>query len=160
MKRIVVVLGLAALTLALIAGPVTAQAEVTREVYEGSIPTEGQTATVELTCGELSGVYDLSYNYKAFITTVTRPNGEQTTNIHSLILDGQAVNAETGRTFLFQNVSNETHQKQGELNQFSYTALLVSTDGETNIFLHITARLDENGEPVFEFRQERDNCPV
>jgi hypothetical protein len=167
MRRIVVVLGVAVLMLALIAGPVAAQADVTREVYEGSFPTpDGSTATTLFECGDNQEWLSLSYEYKAFIDTVTKPNGGQTYMFHTLV-HGQAVGVESGRTFLFHSAGNETYQVEqipiisedgeevlepGEMrhSKLNITQFLVSPGSEDNFFIQWTVYLDENGEPVFE----------
>ena len=162
MTRMVVVLGAVALMLALIAGPVSAQAEATHYAVDEYFPNESASSvTTDIECGEYSGTYELSYHAKGSMTTVTKPNGEQVFFIHTLTLDGQAVNTETGTTLDLHGVHNEIQTDGGPYGgQYTYSQLLVSHDQKLRLFTSMIVRLDDNGEPVFENIQMHSNCPV
>jgi hypothetical protein len=150
MRRIVVVLGVSALLAALIVGPASAQAEKTREVYEGTFPGPGESAETFFECGANPEWLTLSYKYKAFIDTLTKPNGDQMLRIHSVV-HGQAVGEDSGREFILHAVGNEAYENYvGELldAHVTLTQYLVSPGPEDNFFIQMTVHIDENGELV------------
>jgi hypothetical protein len=150
MKRIVVVLGLAALMVALITGPGSAQAERTREVFEETFPQPGTSLETFFECGDNPEWLTLSGEFKAFSYTLTTPAGEPLFIIHSQTI-GQAVGQSTGREFIFHATGTETyHTAPSELldAQLTLTQFLVSPGPEDNFFIQFTVHADENGELV------------
>src|SRR3712207_4303838 len=99
MKRIVVVLGVAAVMMALIACPGGARAERAREQF-------GPETVVATTVNECNGeLVTVTGEATGFIQAVTTPSGRIALKIHSLFI-GEGV-SDLGNMYVFHAVSDE-----------------------------------------------------
>jgi hypothetical protein len=144
MKRIVVVLGVAAV-MALIAGPVAAQAEhehfnVGPDPFVGTTDNECNGELVTVT-GEAKGSGQ----------TVTDPSGRTVIKFH-ILFHGEGL-GDQGNTYVFHQTSNEIyHSDESDAGPATFTLSfpLVSQGSEDNFFIQYVVHITPEGEMAFE----------
>jgi hypothetical protein len=140
MKRIVIVLGVAALMAAVVAGPVAAQAERERIPF-GPEPIE--IGVPNLCNGESVLV---SGTIRGFTQVVTTPNGETITKMY-VATHGTGVGSQ-GNEYVFNAEGNA--QLKGEAPETVTTPFVVVSKGPApNFVLNFVFHVSPNGDVIF-----------
>jgi hypothetical protein len=140
MKRMVVVLGAVALMLALIAGPVAAQAERER------IPLGPEIIEAEA-INQCSGEnVPVILEFEGFYQVLETPSGQVDYRVH-YTTSGYGYDQQ-GTKFLFNSSHTETYPGSG-IEKITHTQVLVSQGPEPNLLINITY-LVKDGELQFD----------
>jgi hypothetical protein len=139
-KRIVIVLGLAALVAAVVAGPVAAQATQNRVEFAGSldfVAVNGCNDELVFVTGQYSG----------FVLEVETPTDQANYKIHSVITGtGEGT---LGNNYVV-NYTQDQQFKEGPPTTFTINSLVISERSVDNFVLTTRYRLTGNGEYEFD----------